>query len=273
MSDDANAVNDDDFLNAEPEQDQSTEQPEKSESEASQEGEQDSNKETEKENKEEKKDDKPEGDEPKKPSSRSQRYQKKIARQDERIGSLETENAELQRQLAELQGKQEVKELDPDDFDSYQDFLDAAAQQASELKQRKEKAPRQTGNQEQVFKEALADVTGDFDEARSKYKDFEELVIKNEELQITPDMVICLADCEEPAELAYYLGQHPKVAEKLAGMNQRAIARELGKIEANLHKAPPKKQSKAPEPMGSIAGKGKQTATEKVSSDPDDEIL
>ena len=89
----------------------------------------------------------------------------------------------------------------------------------------------------------------------SRYDDFEE-VVRNEGVPFTKDMVEILHGCENPADVAYYLGKNIKVATSISNMSLMNAAKEMGKIEAKLQEEfktkPPaatKKVTTAPPPV------------------------
>ncbi len=57
-------------------------------------------------------------------------------------------------------------------------------------------------------------------------------------------------------ELAYYLGKHLDIADRLAGIDPITAALELGKISAGLSGKKTKKTSNAPKPVETIGGSG-----------------
>ncbi len=85
-------------------------------------------------------------------------------------------------------------------------------------------------------------------------------VISNPYLRISQDMVDVIADTDNPAALAYYLGKNPQEAERISAMNLAGVARAIGRIEAELSAPPPLRQitpktvTKAPPPVTTLTG-------------------
>jgi len=85
-------------------------------------------------------------------------------------------------------------------------------------------------------------------------------VISNPYLRISQDMVDVIADTDNPAALAYYLGKNPQEAERISTMNLAGVARAIGRIEAELSAPPPPRQitpktvTKAPPPVTTLTG-------------------
>ena len=100
-----------------------------------------------------------------------------------------------------------------------------------------------------------------------KYEDFEDVALA-ETVPITPLVKDCLANCENPEDVAYYLGKNRAAAIKLSHMTPLAAAREIARIEFEIaNKTPsatPTKTTKAPKPIKPVGSAGK------VEKDPED---
>lgn len=196
------------------------------------------------------------------------RFQKRIDRLTKRASEAERRAAEAEARLRELEGKGDSytdpdDEPDPGDYESYSDYLDALADWKSAQKGKtaddksqgkaKEKNQEQEPESDPEFDDAIAEVTEAFDETRSKYKDFDE-VISQQDLTITKDMVKALAETDDPGEVAYYLGKHKDEATRIAALPPLAQAKEIGKLEARLQQKPGKKLPSAPDPISPVKG-------------------
>ena len=90
------------------------------------------------------------------------------------------------------------------------------------------------------------------EEARSKYEDFEQ-VAYNPKLTITNVMAETIQSSDVGPDLAYWLGTHPKEADRISRMSPLSQAKEIGKIEAKLASDPPVKRStSAPAPISPV---------------------
>jgi len=199
-------------------------------------------------------------------------YQKridKITREKERLAE---ENAYL-KGLAEgskvASPTEEIAELvkpDRDDYEDYEDYIEALtdyktdkklaekdaidAKKANEVTAEKELNKRQENFQSQIAA------------AKVKYPDFEEMVMENNDLAITGDMLRVMQESTLGADIAYHLARNPEEAVKIAGLSPTAQAMALGRIEYTLDTPPqkttePRNVTKAPEPVGrDIKGKG-----------------
>lgn len=73
-------------------------------------------------------------------------------------------------------------------------------------------------------------------------------VTRNPALRITNDMVEAVQLSEQGPAVLYYLGKNPDVTSKLADLPPLAMAREIGRIEANELRKPGKSTTNAPAP-------------------------
>lgn len=105
-----------------------------------------------------------------------------------------------------------------------------------------------------------------------------ESTVRNPRLSITADMAEVIEDSEDGPALAYHLGKHPEVADRIAQLPPKAAARELGKIEARLAyereqaEAAKKRVSNAPPPPPKVEGAGDGSGTVDPSSPDSDEL-
>jgi hypothetical protein len=141
------------------------------------------------------------------------------------------------------------KELPPaDTFESTEAYADALAERkAQELLVRREAEKQQT---------AVLDAYHDREEeARTKYDDFEQ-VAYNPNLRITDVMAEAIRTSDIGPEVAYFLGQNPKDADRIARLSPLSQAKEIGKIEVKLASDPPaRKTTSAPDPIRPVAAR------------------
>lgn len=194
---------------------------------------------------------------------RSGRLQKRIDKLTKRASEAERRAAELEQQLA---GKgKPSEEPDPSDYDDYGKYLDDLA--AWKEKPKGDPKPKDAPKDEpkpsisEEFAEALEEVQEAFAEASKKYDNFDEL-IKAPDLRISEDMVIAMADTENPADIAHYLATNKAEAARIAELPPRTQAKEIGKLEAKLSAEPPKPTKKitnAPAPIEPVGGSDAST--------------
>lgn len=139
-------------------------------------------------------------------------------------------------------------ELDPAQFDSPESYADALAERkAHQLLEVRER---------QLQQAAILDAYHEKEEeARSKYDDFEQ-VAYNPQVRITDVMAETIQASDLGPEIAYWLGQNPKEADRISRMAPLFQAREIGKVEAKLTADPPaKKTTSAPAPINPVSAR------------------
>jgi len=204
-----------------------------------------------------------------------------------RIDKLTRQKRELERQLkAEREGKQggkstnesstqEKAEPEADQYDNYDDYLEALANyygdedddKGDNAQQDSKKSETDKGNDAEGESEsdpelesAMDEINDSFEDAREKYSDFDEVVL-SDEVPVTRDMAIAISNTDEPGDIAYQLGNNRQEAQRIAGLSATQQAIEIGKIEATLAKQggpkiPSKKTTQAPDPVEPVGGGG-----------------
>lgn len=95
--------------------------------------------------------------------------------------------------------------------------------------------------------------------AREKYADFEQ-VAYNPRVRVTEAMAKTIQLSESGPEVAYFLGQNPKEAERISKLHPIRQAMEIGRLEAKLLSDPPaRKTSSAPSPITPVTPSTKGT--------------
>lgn len=77
-------------------------------------------------------------------------------------------------------------------------------------------------------------------------------IIANAQVPLTEAMSTLLYESDKAAEMTLYLAQNPDEAYRLSRMNDLAVAREMGRLEAGLESLTPKRVSEAPEAMTDV---------------------
>ena len=197
---------------------------------------------------------------------------------EKKIGKLTREKSEALREAAYwkgvAEGKTQAKEdtvveekpktkLDPTDFETYEDYLDAR-----DAKIREEVKSEILGEQKAKEKaQNIHTIQKQYGDARKVHDDFDEVAL-NPSLPIN-QLIIDVAMGENFAEILYELGKNPEKAAQISAMTSIQAAREIGKIEERIlnPKKPTKTKTKAPEPLKPLGGGGNADATpiEKMS--------
>lgn len=211
---------------------------------------------------------------------------KKQTRRDKRIGQLVREGHEargevriLKEQLEAARAKpteepeQEASKDKPpvvDDFETYELYQDAR-DEYRDNKLRAEFEQRLAGRDAATQRKTSWDDKSKT--ARVAHADFDE-VMETATVPKSPDVVAGISQHEQGAEIAYHLGQHPELVERLDGLTPLAALIEIGNIAASLNptekppSAPEKTEpivSKASKPIEPIAARNPGTAAHKTS--------
>ena len=194
----------------------------------------------------EKEGDKAEDKAEEKPKHKKSRAQKRIERQ-------QRDNKALREEIERLKAlQQEDKVIDPDDFDSYEEYLDAMAEEKPEPKQ------------DISMDNRVADM---FEDGNEEYEDFNEKV-KAPDLALTEELFSNVLESENPAEVVYYLANNKDLTQKIAKLSEKQQIKEIAKIELSLGEKEKKVEvSKAPKPIEPLDG-GRQP----VKSLDDDDL-
>ena len=164
---------------------------------------------------------------------------------------LSREQRKWERQVTRVAEKPETNEpLRPDQFETYEDYAEALAEQKAQKKIQEHEAQRYQEGARSAYLDRE-------EEARIKYDDFE-TVAYNKNLKITNEMVATIMESESGPEIVYWLGSNPKEAERISKLSPLQQAREIGKIESKLETNPPvKKTSSAPDPINPVKAKSR----------------
>lgn len=175
---------------------------------------------------------------------------------------LEKRIAELQ-QPETLQGEPKLEhfDFDPEKYAAAKaEFAKAQAIKDYEAKQRTEAGRQEIQRLVSSWEEKVA-------QAEDKYEDFHEKVG-----DLTPNtpLIASIMEAENGPDIAHYLANHLKEAQRIAALPVRSQLREIGKLEAKLlsETSKPKTPSKAPAPITPLGGKS--GASSDMPSDTDD---
>lgn len=176
----------------------------------------------------------------------------------ERREASREKEAEYWRELA-LKGQTPAKAEAPSKLPRLEDFnydegqytqaldtyLSDRAQKAAEQLFQSKTTEQQKQQRQQTFEASQAKFI-------AEHPDYTDKVLRNPALPITDTVADVLMDSDYGPQVAYFLADNPEVAMRLSRMNERQIAREVGRIEARLAMPAPKTPSKAPPPPPKI---------------------
>jgi hypothetical protein len=177
------------------------------------------------------------------------------SRAQKRIEALIQEKHDLSRRLQDAEAKAsapKAKELDPDSFEDYDDYLAAVAEE----KPSKVKTTQHAIDDMAVVMEQIEEK---FEDSRELHDDFDEKVT-NPSLAFTNDLLKMINESDEAGEVAYYLANNPKETKRIAQLSQGKMAIEIGKIELKLNqpkeveKPLPKKITRSQDPINPVGG-------------------
>jgi hypothetical protein len=195
-----------------------------------------------------------------------QRRIDKITRQkyeaERRAEALEAQLQQRPAPQAQPQANAEKPTLEQFDYDDAA-YIEALTDWKLEQKltaERKQNAEAQRrSQQEQVYQDFESKRQATLTQGVTKYEDFEEVVIDNPEVVITPQMADIITDSEIGHEIAYYLGSNTAESESISKLSPLKQAAAIAKLENKLASKPAKKISSAPEPIKPVGAKGTVT--------------
>lgn len=208
---------------------------------------------------------------PRKPKKNG--FQRRIAKMTAKNKELEAELERLKRESSrddteKVEKKPEEGKPKSDDYESYEDYLDALADWKAEQKfEAKFKEYTQKQNQEKIQNEHHQKIENynqkqaEFAETHDDYFDVIESV---DDVPVSPALMQAIVD--NGPELAYELAKNRDEMERINSLPPSQLWMELGMIKARLTKPQKeKKTTKAPTPIAPVKSKGG-----KVQKDPED---
>lgn len=210
---------------------------------------------------------------------------KKVNKVQERINQLTREkheerqrNVELEQRLAKLEAEKpaakapELVAPDEDNFDTHAEYQTANARfvaetaaQAAYDRIKAEKNSETEGSQrsqrEQELKDKRAAFDSNVESKRANFEDFENVAYGH--IFMDQDLAVQIFEMDKGPEVAYHLGAHLDVAERIFALPPVQRARELTKLEFQVEALKPKRVSSAPDPITTLGG------SERIQQDPE----
>lgn len=186
--------------------------------------------------------------------------QKRLLKEERRV------HRRIEQQMREAQQQQTLQQTP--ERSAYQDdeaYLRAHIEHLAEQKAAEKLAERQVRQEAERRSESFLQKA---DKAAERYPDFQ-AVVSNPSLPVNEAMAEFIAESDQGAEVAYFLGKNPGKAYEIAQLSPVRAARELAKIEADLAARPQARVSRAPEPITPVGSRGK-ASTSSLPSDDDD---
>ena len=163
-------------------------------------------------------------------------YQKRFDKLNRKIAELEAklepkEQAEVEAQPEPPQS-QKAKPVPADFPNSYEDYIEALTDWKAEQRELRKAEEQARSAEDARLKEVFQSFANQMTDARSKYEDFDEALSAS--VPIYTGVELQILELENGAEVAYYLGKHRDVAQKLMAMSEVRAMAEVGKIAARL---------------------------------------
>lgn len=190
-----------------------------------------------------------------KPSKRSQ----KVKRLAEKLTAAESRAAAAERERDELRQKYETRrEEQPkasespkfppypvpkpkaDDFRDPMDHVEAVAQWASDKRDYERSQQAEATKTQTAQQEAMEAHYERVEEAREKYDDWDEVIDSAPPVAFKHGDIAkgafyaAISESEDGADVMYYLGKHPEVAEEFFELTPAQVAAKVGRIAAKL---------------------------------------
>jgi hypothetical protein len=204
-----------------------------------------------------------------------QREKAKAERRAERAnGELKAQLEKLSESINELRTKPKADAADAaeqppkrDQFDTYEDFVEAKAEFKAlqrvreELGKRDSKAADESNKQQQErqAREFRKATEARIESGRKAYADFDAVLNEAFDDGVIPagsHLHYALIEDEAGHDLAYHLAKHPEEAERISALSERAMLRELGKLSVKLADKKPSAKQAPIDPVGNRAAPG-----------------
>jgi hypothetical protein len=154
--------------------------------------------------------------------------------------------------------------IDPEQYQrDMAEYTRKVTDRTVKLQLRTERANQEREAAERANQEKMQAHARTWNERRTKaldeMPDYAE-VAENPALHVTDTMAIAITSSEHGPKIAYHLGQHPDVAERIAKLPNALQLMEMGKLEVQITAPKLPKVSKTPEPIKVTTGTGEPQA-------------
>ena len=161
----------------------------------------------------------------------------------------------------------ETAKPNPDSFDDYNDYVEALTDYKVEAKRKEWDQSEAQKKESTTHQQRMQTLQEKINAGYDRYSDFEDVALA-ETVPITAMVMEALAETDNPADIAYYLGKNQPKAVAISRMTPIAAARAIAQIEASLSgTTPPPAQNKkitgAPPPIKPVG------SSNTVTKDPE----
>lgn len=202
-------------------------------------------------------------------------YEKRISRQTAANAGANKKIAELQQQIAGLQPKQEAVnkgEINEDDFDTYEDYIEAKIKDSADRKFKEQLEKHNQEKEQRILNEQIALEQKEFDRQEAIFRvdvpDYDEVTQVFNEVIATTDadnktfiaVTQVLKGSDILPEICYHLGSNPDLMTDMLQMTPDKAMREAVRLEYQLNNTK-KTNNKKPlaKPPTPVSGGGKGT--------------
>lgn len=185
--------------------------------------------------------------------------QKRLLKEERRV------HRRIEQQMRDAQ-QQQVRQQAParESFQDDEAYLRAHIEHLAEQKAAEKLAERQARQEAEKRSESFL---AKAEKAAERYADFQ-AVVSNPSLPVNEAMAEFIAESDQGAEVAYFLGKNPGKAYEISQLSPIRAARELAKIEADLASRPAR-VSRTPEPISPVGNRGRASSSSLPSDDDD----
>ncbi len=134
----------------------------------------------------------------------------------------------------------------PSDFSDYEQYTEALTEWKLEEKLKTIRQESAQQQQERQASEYVAKASEKLAAGSEKYEDFDE-VVGNPDLRVTREMAAAIVETDAPDDVAYFLGENPKEAARIAALPPVKQIWEIARIADKFKKQP--SATKAPPPI------------------------
>lgn len=185
--------------------------------------------------------------------------QKRLLKEERRV------HRRIEQQMREAQTQQTMQAPERQSFQDDDAYVRAHIEHLAEQRAGEKIAERQARQEADRRSESFLEKA---DKAAERYPDFQ-AVVSNPTLNINESMAEFIAESDQGADVAYFLGKNPLKAQQISQLSPIRAARELAKIESDLASRPQAKVSRAPEPISPVGTRGKASSSSAPSDDDD----
>ena len=182
---------------------------------------------------------------------------KEAQREREAREALERQIEELKQQAQPVKATPVEEEPQPSQFADAFEYAKALAEYTADKRIEALKQEEAAAKAAQERQKVIDSWATRVEEAKSEMPDFDDMVASSS-VVVSDAIRDAILESDVGPKILYHLAENEEVAQKIAGMSERAAMREIGKLEARFEKgqksedAEPVKRSKAPAPAKPI---------------------